>query len=502
MVIAGSKDGYRFLRDKYTIAEHMVSISKLCALSVGQDERVTNLDQPLSLDYEQLSAVVEKLRSINEVAVHRAPIWQRLCAQDVDEDADSATLPFLMRLACVVPEVMSEVVLELIVGALCPSTKPSRRQKKSEDGAAVAETDPSRPPADLTLSRKLAASLVARSVDCGLLTRFLSRYLLQSNVVERRWQAHILVRHLFDLCPAEQQTAVLDVLWKQLWPKASKHGIKASQLVDLLTVFLTKLRSVDELTTISKSLVDMFRQDVRRIETHANANLYCSLSTFLDTEMGYYLEPSPCLVCNHPEVPMTNMKLSAVKLDSRSTTTAQIFKLTGSHELSRVTLKLSELKRNKMVKRLNLYYCNKPVGSAVELKNRPELWSKAHTVVMTAAQTEVKIEVVVRFFFTEQMFIAACLVPRAHSRLQSDDRVCRVLRGAEAGQRARALSSLLGVRARPSRRVRQLRRERLPVRQMSLHQLRRERSVPLQFLRLFQVRQVRLLLLRPTDRQR
>lgn len=120
---------------------------------------------------------------------------------------------------------------------------------------------------------------------------------------------------------------------------------------------------------------------------------------------GYYLEHDPCLVCNNPEIPfavcwkfdfyyfqlfyrvhyilrhnnvsgelynnslhrhyvllwtkmfygckncivLQNIKLSSIKVDSKFTTTMQIVKLSGSHTISRITLKITDLKRAKMV---------------------------------------------------------------------------------------------------------------------------------------------------------
>lgn len=47
-----------------------------------------------------------------------------------------------------------------------------------------------------------------------------------------------------------------------------------------------------------------------------------------------------------------------------------MMKLSGSQEISKIVLKMSEIRRSKTVKQLNLYYSNKIVPSAVELKNK------------------------------------------------------------------------------------------------------------------------------------
>lgn len=135
---------------------------------------------------------------------------------------------------------------------------------------------------------------------------------------------------------------------------------------------------------------------------------------------GFFLESDPCLVCNNPEVPLSvsllltsticlyhlchtpiialkckaslnttasvwlcwafplilfwvcpqNIKLSSIKVDTRYTTTQQVVKLIGSHTISKVTVKIGDLKRTKMVRTVNLYYNNRTVQAIVELKNK------------------------------------------------------------------------------------------------------------------------------------
>lgn len=120
---------------------------------------------------------------------------------------------------------------------------------------------------------------------------------------------------------------------------------------------------------------------------------------------------------------LQNIKLSSIKVDTRYTTTQQVVKLIGSHTISKVTVKIGDLKRTKMVRTINLYYNNRTVQAIVELKNkwvltkrwwtfslscgynsftlidwkctacfRPARWHKAKKVQLTPGQTEVKID--------------------------------------------------------------------------------------------------------------
>lgn len=140
-----------------------------------------------------------------------------------------------------------------------------------------------------------------------------------------------------------------------------------------------------------QNAVESLRTQNQLIANHPNKHIYTQLSRFMELE-GFYLETNPCPVCNNPEISFTNIKLSAVKIDSKFTTNTQIVKLVGSHTISKISLRIADLKRTKMVKTINIYYNNKSVQAVIELKNRTTTWNKAKRVVLESGQTEVKIE--------------------------------------------------------------------------------------------------------------
>lgn len=104
--------------------------------------------------------------------------------------------------------------------------------------------------------------------------------------------------------------------------------------------------------------VELLRIQNSVLANHPNANIYNSLLGLVEFD-GFYLESDPCLVCNNPEIAFTNFKLSTIKVDSRFTTTTQIVKLIGSHTISKIILKIQDLKRTKMVRTINVYYNNR-----------------------------------------------------------------------------------------------------------------------------------------------
>lgn len=195
----------------------------------------------------------------------------------------------------------------------------------------------------------------------------------------------------FRNCGPTDQEVLLDLLWR-LWPLLPAYGRKAAQFVDLLGYFCLKTpHAGKKMHTYMEQAVAVLHAQNQLLARHPNANLYVNLAQFVELD-GYYLESEPCLVCNNPEVPMATIKLSSIKVDSKFTTTTQIVKLVGSHTISRITLRIGDLKRTKMVRTINVYYNNRSVQAVVELKNKPAMWHKAKKITLAQGQTEVKME--------------------------------------------------------------------------------------------------------------
>lgn len=180
-------------------------------------------------------------------------------------------------------------------------------------------------------------------------------------------------------------------MW-QLWPLLPVYGRKAAQFVDLLGYFSLKTQHASKkMHNYMEQAVAVLRAQNQLLARHPNANLYANLAQFVELD-GYYLESEPCLVCNNPEVSMSTIKLSSIKVDSKFTTTTQIVKLIGSYTISRIILRIGDLKRTKMVRSINIYYNNRSVQAVVELKNKPAMWHKAKKITLAQGQTEIKME--------------------------------------------------------------------------------------------------------------
>ncbi|KAM5132251.1 E3 ubiquitin-protein ligase UBR4 [Mantella aurantiaca] len=406
LFICGSKEKYRQLRDLHTLDSHVRGIKKLLEehgifLRAG----VVTASSGSALQYDTLINLMEHLKSCAEIASQRTVNWQKFCIKD------DSVLYFLLQVSFLVDEGVSPVLLQLLSCALCgskvlsaassssssaPSSGQPGSQSKSSSKKSKKEEKEKEKEGEGASSQEeqLCTALVNqlnKFADKETLIQFLRCFLLESNASSVRWQAHCLALHIYRNSNKAQQELLLDLMWS-IWPELPAYGRKAAQFVDLLGYFSLKTPQTEKkFKEYSQKAVEILRTQNHILTNHPNSNIYNTLSGLVEFD-GYYLESDPCLVCNNPEVPFCNIKLSSIKVDTRYTTTQQVVKLIGSHTISKVTVKIGDLKRTKMVRTINLYYNNRTVQAIVELKNKPARWHKAKKVQLTPGQTEVKID--------------------------------------------------------------------------------------------------------------
>ncbi|XP_044730066.1 E3 ubiquitin-protein ligase UBR4 isoform X3 [Chrysoperla carnea] len=400
LYICGSKEKYRQLRDLHALESHVKAVEKCCQKG-GLDITVGNL-HPASLPYDSLVELMEHLKACLEIAATRTGNWQRFCLKHIN------TLSYLLNISYLLDEGVCSTILQLLQCAICPSStsipKKSHTNEQSTAGKSnsTATTSSSRKEREKSeesdneskFEETNCATLVEQinsQVQPEILARFMKAFLLETNATNVRWQAHSLVLAIYKNSTAAEQERLLEILWK-VWPQLPAYGRKAAQFVDLLGYFSLRTNHTgNQMEQYMKQAINVLRAQNDLLACHPNANLYAHLAQFVELD-GYYLESEPCLVCNNPEVPFTSMKISSVKIDSKYTTTTQIVKLMCSHTISKISLRIGELKRTKMVRTINIYYNNRTVQAVVELKNKPAMWHKAKKVHLQSGQTEVKID--------------------------------------------------------------------------------------------------------------
>ncbi len=391
LYICGSKEKYRELRDLHLLGSHLRDV-----------RAVMSQDEEASFPYDTLLTLIEHLKACVDVSALRTQNWRKFCLHD------DTVLAFLFKISFILEDGVSPIILQLLQNAICSNAATGATQQRGPESSASSTTSSrlsrggrsalkggEKSKLEDTDESELEESTLVRQVNqlvsTELLFRFVEKFLLECNSTSVRWQAHSLIVTLHCHSAPRQQEEIADILWR-LWRQLPLHGRKAAQFVDLLGYFSMKtLRDEDQIAVHVQQAVDVLKAQNIILANHPNSNIYGGLSHLVDFH-GYYLESDPCLVCNNPEVPYTTLKLSALKVDTKYTTTTHIVKLASSHSISKIALRIGDLKRQKMVRTINIYYNNRSVGAVVELKNRPTMWHRARKVSLTAGQTDVKVE--------------------------------------------------------------------------------------------------------------
>ncbi|XP_053669765.1 protein purity of essence [Anopheles nili] len=416
LYICGSKEKYRQLRDLHSLDTHMKAVKKCCETSCSQvasaSSSLTNGHSTI-LGYDALVELTEHFRACQEIASIRTGNWQKFCVRNAE------VLASLINISTYQLEEggVSTIILQLLQSAICntTSTSQAQQQKQSSSSSGVTvdqqlkvsvivkdrkdrdkseESDTMAAPSESKFDPAQCVALVAQifsQINPISLSKFIRSFLLETNSTSIRWQAHSLVYALYDNSGDAQKETLLQCLW-DLWPLLPAYGKRTAQFVDLLGFLTLNTRSlIDKLPDYTAQAVSVLRQQNELLSKHPNAPIYTALGQVLELE-GFYLESEPCLVCNNPEVPFSNIKLSTIKVDSKFTTTTTIVKLVQSHTISKIVLRIADLKRAKMVRSINIYYNNRTVQAVVELKNRPLMWHRARKVTLLSGQTDVKID--------------------------------------------------------------------------------------------------------------
>ncbi|CAG5041717.1 unnamed protein product [Parnassius apollo] len=375
LLLCGTRERYRLLRDVHALDTHLNAAREL-------------VDTPEPA-YDKLVQLMDHLKACAEIVNARTGNWQHTCATE-----RRSALPWLVSVARRVHPHVAPTVLQLLQAALCapphqrhdakPSSDWPERERSADSDAFVSDGSKFQ-----EQKVPILVQQILKQVSQEELKMFVKVFLLETNSTAVRWQAHALLLAIYNNSPQQEQASLVSLLWS-IWPTLPQYGRKSAQFVDLLGYFTLKTPNIETEKYLG-SAVELLRRQNELLSSHGNAALYAALGAYVELD-GYYLESEPCLVCNNPEVPMATIKLPTIKIDSKFTTTTQIVKLVNSHMISRIALRIGDIKRGKMVRTINFYYNNRTVQAVQELKNKPGMWHKAKRVQLQSGQSEVRVD--------------------------------------------------------------------------------------------------------------
>eukprot|EP00794_Sanderia_malayensis_P006454 gene6454-7186_t len=365
LALCGSKERYRRVKDLHTLKSYTDIIRGIISITQAAD-------RPANFPYEETVKLADNAKACVDIAMIRNNNWQIFCRQE------KGVLPFLVQASCQLSsEHVSGIFLQLIglaLGNSCAKQGSSTKEKSNDEEDV-----------------KALVCLLFEQCYSSLLFNFIKFFLLESNSTSMRWKAHELLHTIFVNISEDQQLRLIELMW-QLWNFVPSSGHKAAQFVDLLGYITVKTPKAKKMIPkYTNTVLSLLSYANEILKNHPNASVYRRLQGLVEVT-GFYLENDPCMVCNNPEISFTHAKLNSIKSDIRYTTTAQLVKLNVSYTISRLLLRISDIKRAKMVKTINIYYNNKAVPSVVELKNKRNIWQHAKRINLSAEQTDVKVD--------------------------------------------------------------------------------------------------------------
>eukprot|EP00727_Mastigamoeba_balamuthi_P002214 m51a1_g11990 putative auxin transport protein big-like (3533) ;mRNA; f:886903-898969 len=228
------------------------------------------------------------------------------------------------------------------------------------------------------------------------LARFVRQFLVMDSHGSVRAAARDVLTGLWARGRPAGRSALFGTLWNDLVSCAPSRGKNAAELVELIEVALADRpeEAAGGAGGIEQRVVELLRKQNEAVERHPNAFIYQTLSGVLEVE-GHYLEAQPCLVCHNPDVPFAILKLSAVKSEIKFTDRAMFVKLNGAYVIQGFAIKMSDIRKTKYLKVLNVYYNSKKVSDITELKNKWELWKKVKSSSLHPGQSELVVNLAV-----------------------------------------------------------------------------------------------------------
>ncbi|CAB3410872.1 unnamed protein product [Caenorhabditis bovis] len=338
----GDRNIYRQLRDKFrlqtnteTLLKKYVEYSKNCG------------------GHQQLTELVDVISSITTQAAQHPEMWREICSEQI---------AWFLHLVCYAADAISCPILDLIITAVRDSTAAGNSMVGLADRIIEAENG------------ELIQKLILRC--------------LVSSDENLRWHVHGLLRTVIQLASRQNQVAIMRAMYFKVYPLTRNRGNHTAQLVDLMCVYGPRLLNAGELLKICDTEAEIIEKIARKFDELGHTGTFKQM---MDLGIGWkamLCDINPCLVCFNRRGTQETQKLNAIKQDAKYSANAMIYKLSSNYEVSKVVIKLTEIKKTKSFKQVTLYYSPKAVDNIVELKLNKELWRRcAHVNVPANEQT-------------------------------------------------------------------------------------------------------------------
>ncbi|UMM10762.1 hypothetical protein L5515_000390 [Caenorhabditis briggsae] len=331
----GDETKYKIMRDKYKMQD---LLQQLVRKYVDVSKEIGG--------HQQLTEIVDILAAITKLALARPDMWS---------DVASTYTTWLLRLACYTADVVASQVVELLIVAVRDSSVGGQ------------------------LSIQLADSII-EAENGEFIEKIIKRFLIGKDE-QLRWTLHGMLRSVIQLASRQNQCSIVKKLYNMMYPLVANLGVQGAQLVDLIATYAPRVFSSSELVSMTQSEISTIQKLSNLLNEEGYRGNYRLMSELGLGWKAIQFDRNPCLVCFQTKGSHDVVKMTSMRQDARYSPNTMIYKLISNYEISKVTIKLSDVKRTKTIKKVSLYYSAKSVES-VELKLHPDLWRKCAMVTV------------------------------------------------------------------------------------------------------------------------
>ena len=223
------------------------------------------------------------------------------------------------------------------------------------------------------------------------LERFVVLFALQGTSSAIRHEA-CAVLHALWLHATVAERSVLFIALRAQMAGLPLYGANSRELMTMVGGMMSAGEMESDMTMqMLDALLGNLKEQNSLLANHPNSYIYNQLGAALEID-GHFLESEPLHASNQPELPSQQVKLDALKAETKFTESCQIVKFAGSNTIHSGVLRIADIRRTSMVSTIHLYCNNKPVNDVGELKNRWELWKRVKTLQVPPAQAEIRFE--------------------------------------------------------------------------------------------------------------
>nr|ACI48997.1 hypothetical protein Cbre_JD01.004 [Caenorhabditis brenneri] len=344
----GDETKYKIMKDKYKMQD---LLQQLVQKYIEVSKQVGG--------HQQLTDIVDILGSITKLALTRPDMWRDVC---------STYTTWLLRLACYTIDVVASQVVELLIVAVRDSSVGGQ------------------------LSIQLADSII-EAQNGEFIEKIIKRFLIGKDE-QLRWTLHGMLRSVIQLASRQNQCTIVKKLYNNVYPLVENLGIQGAQLVDLISTYAPRVFSSAELVAMTQSEISSIKKISEILYNDGYYGMYKQMNELNLGWKSIQFDRNPCLVCFTAKGNHDVVKMQSIRSDTRWSPNTIIYKLISNYEISKVTVKLTDVKKNKSIRKVSLYYSAKSLES-VELKLHPELWRKCASVSVAENETSINLSLAV-----------------------------------------------------------------------------------------------------------